>query len=88
MTTSNPTASHACNLVAQITQGDPEQAKALIEFCALTDPSTPGGAALRLSALAFAFSFTDEGRQGLERMMRPNAPSLLASRAAALSSIS
>lgn len=88
MSDTNPTTSHVYDLVAQITQGDPEKAKALIEFCALTDPSTPLGAALRLDALAFAYSFTDEGRQGLERMMRGNIPSLSASRVATSSSIS
>lgn len=65
----SPTASHACDLVAQITQGDPEKAKTLIEFCALTDSSTPTGAAIRLKALAFAYAQTEAGQRGLEAMM-------------------
>lgn len=89
MTTSNPATSRACDLVSQLTQGDPDKAEALIKFCALVDNSTPAGSAIRLQALTFAFAQTKAGQQGLDAMMQAAmAVSVLASHVVASASIS
>jgi len=62
--------SHARNLVAQIVRDDPEVADALIKFCAIADPSTPIGAAIQADALLFAFEFTPECKNALEKFKK------------------
>lgn len=70
MATPDSPASYARDLVAQIVQDSPERAEALIRFSAITDNSTPRGAAIRLDALLFALEFTESGREALEGLMR------------------
>lgn len=68
MTSDSPT-SHVRDLVAQLIHDDPDMAVVLIQFSALTDGSTPVGAALRLDALLYAYEFTPQCREGLNALM-------------------
>lgn len=69
MTNSQHPPSHARDLVAQIVHDDPEIAAALVRLFVLSDGSTPVGSAIRTDAMKFAYSFTDDCSEAMEKFI-------------------
>lgn len=69
MNTSQEPPSHARDLILLIIHDSPDAAAALVRLWVLTDNSTPKGAALRTDAMRFAYSFTDDCREAMERFI-------------------